>query len=238
MTLKTRNAKPNKSQWQRYFFYRKESLRTTWKLRLSVLLFGILIVSLTRGFWTVKIAQTLVCKEQNPHSDALLLENFDPDYLVFERAAALQKAGIAARIFVPVPAEDAEMPNTVFKGIAEVMARVAWLQEIEFIPIHEVEPISLNAANQIRDFLTAQHLKSVIVVAPAFRSRRSSLVYNARLTPAGVTVGCVPVFGTNTPEDWTETWHGIQDVALQFFKLQYYRFYVLRFRSTPPVNTE
>ena len=99
MTLKTRNAKPNKSQWQRYFFYRKESLRTTWKLRLSVLLFGILIVSLTRGFWTVKIAQTLVCKEQSPHSDALLLENFDPDYLVFERAAALQKAGIAARIF-------------------------------------------------------------------------------------------------------------------------------------------
>jgi len=183
------------------------------------------------------MAETLVCKEQNPHSD-LLLENFDPDYLVFERAAALQKAGIAARIFVPVPAEDTGMPNTVFKGIAEVMARVAWLQEIEFIPIREIEPISLNAANQIRDFLTVQHPKSVIAVAPAFRSRRLSLVYNARLTPAGVTVGCVPVFGTTTPENWTKTWHGIQDIALQFFKLQYYRFYVLKFGPISPVNTE
>ena len=103
MTSKTPNAKPNKSQWQRYFFYRKESLRTTWKLRLSVLLSGILIVSLTRGFWTVKIAQSLVCEQQSPHSEALLLENFDPDYLVFERAAALQKAGIAATFLTRAP---------------------------------------------------------------------------------------------------------------------------------------
>jgi hypothetical protein len=227
MIVPTRNEKPDKSQGQRNFFYREGALRTPWKLGLSVLLFGILIVPLTRGFWTVKVAQSLVCKEQSPHGDALLLENFDPDYLIFERAAALQKAGIASRILVPVPAADDETPNTVSKGVAEVMARVAWLQGIEFIPIHEVEPISLNAAKQIRDFLTAQHLKSVIVVSPGFRSRRSSLVYDAVLAPAGVTVGCVPVFGTSNPKTWTKTWHGIQDFAEQFAKLQYYRFYVL-----------
>jgi hypothetical protein len=39
----------------------------------------------------------------------------------------------------------------------------------------------------------------------------------------------VPVFGTTTPENWTGTWHGIQDVALQFLKLSYYRMYVLPF---------
>jgi hypothetical protein len=228
ITLKKRDAKTNKSHWHRHFFYRKESLRTTWKLRLSVLLLGILIVSVTRGFWTLKLAQSLVCKQQSPHSDALLLENFDPDYLVFERAAALRKAGVAARVFVPVPAPDDETPNAVTESIAEVMARAAWLQDIEFIPIHEAEPISLNAAIQIRDFLTAQHLKSVVVVSPGFRSRRSSLVYSAVFTPAGVTVGCVPVFGSKNPRNWTKTWHGIEDFAEQFVKLQYYRFYVLR----------
>jgi hypothetical protein len=211
---------------------RKESFKSTWKLRFllfGILLFsGILVVSLTRRVWTVKIGQSLVCKEQSPHSDALLLENFDPNYLVFERAAALQKAGIAGRILVPTKAADSETPNTVSEGIVEVMARVARLQEVEIIPIREIEPISLNAAKQIRHFLTVQHLKSVIVVSPGFRSRRSSLVYNAVLTPAGVTVGCVPVFGTDSPENWTKTWHGIQDVALQFLKLQYYRFHVLR----------
>jgi len=120
------------------------------------------------------------------------------------------------------------MPSTVSKSIAEVMARLAGLQEIEFIPIQNIEPISLNAANHIRNFLTAQHLKSVIVLSPGFRSQRSALVYTTVLTPAGVTVGCVPVFGKETPQNWTETWHGIEDFALQFVKLQYYRFYVLR----------
>jgi hypothetical protein len=224
--MSIRTAKPELG-WQRYFFYRKESFRTTWKLRLSVLLIVSVVVFLTRGFWTVKIAKSLVCEEQIPASDALLLENFDPDYLVFERAAALQKSGTAGKVFVPTPAADSGGPNAVSAGLLEVMARIAWLQKFEIIPIREIEPISLNAANQIRDFLKAQDVKSVIVVTPAFRSQRSSLVYSAAFTPAGIRVSCVPVFGVQTAANWTKTWHGIQDVALQFVKLQYYRFYVL-----------
>jgi hypothetical protein len=41
----------------------------------------------------------------------------------------------------------------------------------------------------------------------------------------------VPVFGVNTPKNWTQTWHGIQGVTEQWLKLQYYRFYVLWHRS-------
>jgi len=40
-------------------------------------------------------------------------------------------------------------------------------------------------------------------------------------------VRCDPVFGRATPERWSNTWHGIQSVAEEFVKLQYYRFYVL-----------
>jgi hypothetical protein len=107
------------------------------------------------------------------------------------------------------------------------MARVARMPEPEILPIQIIEPISLHAAYQIRDFLTATPLRSAIVVTPGFRSQRSSLVYQAVLAPAGITVYCVPVFGQKTPANWTETWHGIQEVAAQFLKLQYYRFYVL-----------
>lgn len=215
------------SGWQRHFVYRKESWRTTWKFRLGllVLIAGTLI--LTRPIWTVRLAKSLVCAEHAPASDALLLENFDPDYLVFERAETMRRAGLASKVFVPITASDGKRPNTVEAETVGVMARVAHLPRIEAIPIRLKEPISLNAAYQIRDLLVRENVKSVIVVAPGFRSRRSDLVYRTVLEPAGISVSCVPVFGTSTPENWSETTHGIQGVAEQFLKLQYYSFYVL-----------
>ena len=216
------------AQWQRHFFYTKASIKTTWKLRLALLLLGILLVSVTRGFWMLRIGQSLVCPEEMGQSDGIMVENFDPDYRLFERAAALHKAGFAARILVPTSASrDPARPSTVSKGIVDVMSHVARMHEPEIIPIQAIEPISLHAAYQIRDFLTKEHLKSVIVVTPGFRSQRSSLVYHAVLDPAGIQVYCVPVFGQTTPENWTATWHGIQDVTEQFLKLQFYRFHVL-----------
>jgi hypothetical protein len=186
------------------------------------------MVSTTREFWMLQIGQSLVCTEEISPSDVILVENFDPDYLVFERAAALYKAGFAARVLVPTQASrDPTRANLVAQGIAELMAHVAQLQQPTILPIRLLEPISLNAAYQIRDFLMQEHLRSVIVVTPGFRSKRSSLVYRAVLEPAGIKVGCVPVFGQKTPQNWTETWHGIQEVTEQFLKLQFYRFYVL-----------
>jgi len=40
----------------------------------------------------------------------------------------------------------------VSQGIAELMSQVARLQEPEILPIRVIEPISLNAAYQIRTF--------------------------------------------------------------------------------------
>lgn len=110
------------SKWQRHFFYRKASVKTTWKLRLALLLLVILLVSVTRGFWMLRIGQSLVCTEEIGPSDSILVENFDPHYLLFERAAALHKAGLAARVLGPAPASrDPERPWRRCKG------RMDWL---------------------------------------------------------------------------------------------------------------
>lgn len=183
----------------------------------------------TRNFLALQIANSLVCQEQLPPSDALLLENFDPDYLVFERARQLEHAGIAPRAFVPTNAdEEGGPPNNVAAGTVELMARISRLDSFEILPIRIEEPISLHAANQIRDVLVRNHINSVIVVAPGFRSRRSALIYNTVLSKAGIRVGCAPVWGVTTPKNWTHTWHGIQNVIEHFGKLQYYRIWVLR----------
>jgi len=217
--------------WTRHLFYRRESWRTTWTLRLTILFLAIVVIPATRRWWAPAIGHSLTCVEQIQPSDAFLVENFDPDYLVFEHTRTLQASGVATKAFIPVTkAGGSEETNLIEAGIANLMIKVAWLQDTEFIPIQVREPISLNAAIQIRDVLVRDKVRSVIVVSPAFRSRRSLLVYDSVLKPAGIAVRCAPVFGTTTADNWTEQWHGIQGVTEQFIKLLYYRFWVLRHR--------
>lgn len=187
------------------------------------------LVAVTALFWVSGWGSSLACEEQLQTSDAILIENFSPDYLVFERAGELRSAGMASRTFVPTTAGSGPGGlSGVSAGFVEVLARAARLPEVpRMIPIEEVEPISLNAAYQIRAVLEREKVRSIIVVTPGFRSRRSLLVYSTVFGPAGIRTSCVPVFGRETPENWTATWHGIQQVVEQYGKLQYYRFYVL-----------
>lgn len=200
--------------------------RWLWALPVVV----IIVVTLTRGLWLPSIGHSLVCREEVAWSEAILVENFDPDYRLFERAAALQRAGLSAKVLVPTRtvSSDSEEANLVSRRIVEIMASLAQVQNLEIIPIREIEPYSLNAAYQIRDFVARAQVRSVLVISPAFRSQRSSLVYRAILQPTGIQVHCLPIFGQHTPENWTASWHGIQAVTEQFIKLQFYRIYVVR----------
>jgi len=115
------------------------------------------------------------------------------------------------------------------------MADIAHLGPIEVVPMREVEPISLNAAGDILQFMERERIRSVVIVSPLFRSRRSALVYGATLGEAGITVGCEPSRGDQEASTWTDSWHGIENVLEQSLKLLYYRLYVLPFlsKSTP-----
>jgi hypothetical protein len=116
------------------------------------------------------------------------------------------------------------------------MARHARIPVWDTVPIAEIEPITLNAAFQLRDHLVQQQVKSVTVITSGFRSRRSALVYGTVFGRAGILVRCEPVIGRGLAEHWTATWHEIQTVVEEFLKLQYYRFYVIPFQSSrrPP----
>jgi hypothetical protein len=218
-------------RWTRHFLYRTEHTRTTWRFRFGLLVFIVVGAWVTRGWWTVAIARSLVCEANGAPSDAILVENFDPDYLSFERATQLRRDGFASRVLVPSPGDpDTSETKGVELATAEMMARLAHLGAFDIVPIREVEPISLNAARDVLRFIQREHIRSVIVVSPLFRSRRSALVYGATLDRAGITVRCEPVRGLQTVNTWTQSWHGVQNVAEQWVKLQYYRLYVLRFR--------
>ena len=180
------------------------------------------------------LAESLVCEADAAPSDAILVENFDPDYLLFERATELRRKGLAPRVLVPVRSDTTSGPNLVGLGMAHVMAKVAHLEAMDVVPFHEVEPISLNAAYDVLRFLRQEGLRSVVIVAPQFRSRRSAQIYEATLGRAGIAVTCEPVPGVAGVESWTASLHGIQNVMEQWVKLQYYRVYVLPFRLRAP----
>jgi hypothetical protein len=219
-------------RWRQYLFYTQQCVKTTWTLRIGVLIIAVLTGYWTNGLWTAWIGRSLVCARDLTPSDAILIENFDPNYVLFEQAAALQKAQFAPRILVPVEASlDPAVAGLISQGITELMAKQARIGTWTTIPIREMEPISLNAAVQIRKHLARERITSLIVVTSGFRSRRSALVYRAVLGNGEMQMRCDPVFGRTSVEHWTDTWHGIQKVGEEFLKLQYYRFYVLPFLS-------
>ena len=218
-------------RWTRHFVYRSERTRTTWKLRLAIVALVTVSAWLTREWWSVAIARSLVCDADGAPSEAMLLENFDPDYRVFERAGELRRDGFATRVLVPIGPDGATSEsNSVDVGIAEMMARTARLGAIDIVPIRKVEPISLNAARDVQRFIERERIRSVIIIAPLFRSRRSALVYGATLGRAGIVVSCEPAQELGRVKSWTRSWHGVEEVAEQWIKLQYYRLYVLPFR--------
>jgi hypothetical protein len=193
------------------------------------LTFVVVALWLTSGWWTKAIAGSLVCDASLGPSDAILVENFNSDYLLFERAEELRRAGLSSRVLVPIPTAGADKQqfSDVALGVAEVMARISRIGPFEPVPMHEVEPITLNAARDVQRFLEREHIRSVIVVTPLFRSRRSALVYVATLGRASIQVRCQPVQGVLGVTTWTREWHGIQSVVEEWLKLQYYRLYVL-----------
>jgi hypothetical protein len=222
---------PKTARWTRHFVYRTERTRTTWKFRVGLLAFVVVVGWLTWGWWTVAIGRSLVCDANGAPSDAILVENFDPDYLTFERATQLRRNGFASRVLVPISGDpDTSETKGVELATAEMLARLAHLEAFETVPIREVEPISLNAAWDVLRFVERERIRSVLVVSPLFRSKRSALVYRATLGRAGITVRCEPVQGAHPVNTWTRSWHGLQNVAEQWIKLQYYRLYVLPFR--------
>ena len=210
-------------------FYRKECLKTTWPFRILAL--GVVVLGgwLTQGLWVPALGYSLTCEEQVGIVDAIILDNVGYDYLLFHRTTALLNDGLSQRVLVPTIAPPADNGDAVGEGFVRVMARVARLKTFETIRVDAIEPISLNVASQVREFLSTEDVTSVMLVTPGFRSKRSLLVYRNTLADASIDVACVPVFGTTSPDTWTDSWHGVQEVVLQFLKLHYYRLYVMPF---------
>jgi len=215
---------------------RATGYRTTWKLRLFAAssLFVLALGSATHAWWSPTVGWFLVSDTGMVNTDLILIDNLDTNYLLFEKARNLKKSGMDARVVVPVAgaANDPEKPNLVSREIAEVLIRVAGLDAVEIIPIRHIEPITLNAARQLSDRLEGSNIKTVLILTSGFKSKRLYLVFQQVLAEIGIDAYCLPVWGAHRPDNWMESWHGIEEVLMQSLKLAYYRLWVLKGRDT------
>ena len=200
------------------------------RLILAVVIVGVLAASLGRARLTHAFARTLVCDGTPAPAEAVIIDNFDNNFGVFRETAVLQRGASPRRIFVPVVESEDGDSAMAAREVANVFARMAGLSHWDVIDGPDYEPISLNVAQRLRDALEGAHISSVVVVSAVFRSKRSEIIYRSVLGERGITVSCVPVLGGTRPENWTGSWHGIEDVTLQFAKLQYYRLWVMPLR--------
>lgn len=211
--------------WKRWIL--REKRVTTWRFRLLAFLTAVALLSVSYPAWLVSIGNTLVHQQKLEPADVILLENFDTDYSVFAAAQSLVEAGYSSRVLIPVRAKgEAPARGMVQNGFVEVMSRIAGIKEWEILPVEHAEPVSLNVARQIAEFLESEGIRSVLVVSPGIRSARSYLVYDSVFTPRGIRVQCLAA-PEAAPDNWWRTWHGVQDTGLEFGKFLYYRFWVL-----------
>lgn len=204
------------------------SRATTWLLRVIVLAVILLGLRLTTMWWVPGLAHGLTCDERVTRADAIIIDNLDANYLLFERVAEMTNPDDPTRVLVPAEASPEGATDLISAGIVSLMANTARLSKVEAVPVSEVEPITLNVAKQMRTFLQREQLHSVQIVTPALRSRRTALVYSRVFEPAGIETACEPV-GRARAAAWSRSWHGVQEVVEQYGKLGYYRLYVLPF---------
>jgi len=213
-----------------HLVYEATICRTTWKFRFVVLALFLALTLATKAWWIPGLGRTLVCSSESVTPDLIVIDNLDSDYLLFEKAAELIERGFAGKVLVPVQASGRNpgAPNLVSREIVDVMVRVAGLDRAEIFPIKQEEPITLNAARQVGEYLKGSNVKKVLVLTSGFKSRRLHMIFKKTLGEVGIESYCLPVWGGHRPENWAQSWHGIQEVLLQFIKLGYYRVWVMQ----------
>jgi hypothetical protein len=214
--------------WHRHLFYSREVVRTTWKLRLALLVLIALSVYGTGSFWLPLIGKSLICDSRPKSVDVIVIDNLESDYLAFELAGQFVAEGLGQHVLVPVQVgRNGRDPNLISRRFVEVMSEVAGLGSPEMVGVRHTEPFSLNVARQVRERLRENSIESILVVSPLFRSKRTGLIYQSVFGPLGIQVYCVPTRQSRNASNWWKTSHGVQNVVLEFMKLQYYRFFVL-----------
>ncbi len=132
----------NWESWKGQLIYRTTTRKTTWKFRLLVVALLLVLSAATHRWWVPALGWGLVSDSRIEKPDLILIDNLDPNYLLFEKAGDMKRRGLNTYVLVPVSAsgQDPERPGLVARKIVEAMIEVAHLDWVELLHIQATEP--------------------------------------------------------------------------------------------------
>jgi uncharacterized SAM-binding protein YcdF (DUF218 family) len=238
-TTEDQVQRPHSPMWPRLvaFAVRRETVwKTTWAFRLSVVVGLALVWAISWHFWLTLAGAALVERDALERVDVIIVEvTVVPSLSGLKHAAKLYRAGYAPRVFLTryipndrLDASGLQVPQD-FADVLKVYAAEARLplSVVDTIPIGVSDPVTLNTARQVAAYCAAQGIRSAIVVAPLFHSRRSELTYRHFFKPLGIRVLSQPFESGQQITNWWRTKEGWLTVVQESVELLYYRLFVL-----------
>lgn len=168
--------------------------------------------------------------------DAVILESWNaPQSIMLKVADSLYKSKIVQQIYITH-----FKPNSIgfYSGgsVPKYINEIINLYILEFstdtalykkIPIEPKDPVTLNLANQVSEFLKSKNYKRLIVISEAIHSQRTRLAFKKVFKSSGIEVATIPVESGSTKYNWWKTDIGLSSVFSELIKLIYYLLFVL-----------
>jgi len=95
------------------------------------------------------------------------------------------------------------------------------------IPITPKDPITLNLAYQVTDFVKAKNYKRILILSESPHSQRTKLAFKKAFNNSGIEVTTLPVELGITKFNWWKSDIGLSTTFSETIKLIYYRLFIL-----------
>jgi hypothetical protein len=162
-------------------------------------------------------------------ADVVILEGADYINTGFIKAGMdLLSSGKAKRIIVVIhriaPSHRPFGINGDYPDVVRQKLKDTGLKQQEFkvivAPIRN--PVTLKEAKTVMDDLSQDHIKSAILVAPSFHTRRSYLAYQYVSEPLQIKIYPMACFTDFRQDRWWTDEAGLRDFGVESIKLGYY----------------
>jgi len=201
----------------------------------------ILIVSLIyviTGDWLLKSFHSILIANDRIEGkyDAAVLECWTkPQSTMIKLADSIYRKNIIKDIYIThfkyEPRKfyaDGEVPKHIDKIINLYIYEFSQdTSNYKKIPIEPKDPITLNLARQVFEYLKPKGYKRIILISESYHSYRSKLAFEKVFENSGIQVSAIPAELGITKDNWWKTDSGLSTTFSEFIKLIYYRLFVL-----------
>lgn len=173
-------------------------------------------------------AGRFLAPEGRGDSDVVIVEGVElGKWKAMEIGIQMLSSGRANRLVVVdygsvIEQSSAQLENRAFFLARKLDGLGVRADQIQLIEVPVDHPVTLGEAQFVLSVLSKNGVRSAILLADSFHTRRSYWAYKEAGSPLGIEIIPCPYFTSFTNENWWRRADGIREFATQFVKYFYY----------------